>query len=66
MALIDNATGGMTARYKGRNADHWARNCLDTLCDLRIVQSPQEWCNDFEAQVSRGMVLAMCCKAFGA
>lgn len=66
LALICNMKGGVSDLYKNRTPDHWARNCLDTLCDLGIVQSPQEWCKDFEAQVSRGMVLAMCCKAFGA
>ena len=66
LALICNMKGGVSDLYKNRKPDHWARNCLDTLCDLGIVKSPQEWCDCFEGQVSRGMVLAMCCKAFGA
>lgn len=63
MALIDNATGGMTTRYKGRNADHWARNCLDSLCDKEIINDPTQW-QDFEGQVQKGIALSLINNAY--
>ena len=49
--------------YKNRIPDHWARNCLDTLCDRGIIQTPQSW-TDFEAEVSKGLTMAIFCKTF--
>ncbi len=65
LALIDAATGGTRAEYVGRAADHWARNCLDSLCDKAIVTTPHAWDDDFEGTVKRGNFLAIVCKAFG-
>lgn len=63
LALIDNATGGTVDRYKNRNADHWCRNCLDSLCDKAIIETPEAW-TDFEGQVSKAQIMALVCKAF--
>lgn len=64
LALICNVKGGVSDKYKNRNTDHWARNCLDTLCDLAVITSPHEWDNDFEAPITNGMALASVAKAF--
>lgn len=58
LALVDNATGGMLDKYKGRNSDHWGRNCLDSLCDKAIIVTPFSWV-DFEAQVQYDIALAL-------
>ena len=63
LALICNVTGGVSNLYKNRVPDHWARNCLDTLCDRGIIQTPQSW-TDFEAEVSKGLTMAIFCKTF--
>ena len=63
LALVDNATGGMTGTYKGRKADHWSRNNLDSLCDKAIITTPEAW-TDFEAQVSHAQTMALVAKAF--
>lgn len=63
MGLIDNATGGIKDKYRGRNADHWGRNCLDSLCDKGIIDTPEAW-EDFEGQVSNAQIMALVCKAF--
>ena len=63
LALICNVTGGVSNLYKNRVSDHWARNCLDTLCDRGIIQTPQSW-TDFEAEVSKGLTMAIFCKTF--
>ena len=55
--------GGVSDSYKNRTPDHWARNCLDTLCDRGIIQTPQSW-TDFEAEVSKGLTMAIFCKTF--
>ena len=63
LALFDRATGGMRSVYEGRNADHWARNCLDSLCDKAIVTTPTAW-TDFEGKVTYGRFMALVCSAF--
>lgn len=63
LALIDNATGGMTDTYNGRKTDHWGRNHLDSLCDKAIITTPEAW-TDFEAQVSHAQTMALMAKAF--
>lgn len=64
MALIDNATGGIKEKYVGRLVTHWGRNCLDSLCDKTIIETPDAW-TDFEGQVGRGQAMVLICKAFG-
>lgn len=64
LALIDKATGGMKEAYVGRATDHWGRNCLDSLCDKGIITTPEAWCDDFEATVTKGNCMALICKAF--
>ena len=63
LALVCNVTGGISDLYKNSIPDHWARNCLDTLCDRGIIQTPQSWV-DFEAEVSKGLTMAIFCKTF--
>lgn len=63
LALFDKATGGMKEAYINRGADHWARNCLDSLCDKAIVTTPQAWM-DFEGAVTYGCFMALVCGAF--
>lgn len=58
LALICNLSGGISDLYKNRIADHWARNCLDTLCDRGIVQTPAAWIN-FEGEVSKADTMAL-------
>ena len=65
LALVDAATSGTKSQYIGRATDHWARNCLDSLCDKAIVTTPHAWDDDFEGTVKRGNFLALVCKAFG-
>lgn len=65
LALVDNATGGMLKKYKGLSNDHWARNDLDSLCDKNIIHNPEEWGDDFEAQVSKENFMALICQGFG-
>lgn len=63
LALVDKMTGGTLSAYAGRfDVDHWGRNCLDSLCDKAIINTPQSW-TDFEAEVSYGMFIALVCKA---
>lgn len=64
LALIDAATGGTVQKYQGRQCDHWARNCLDSLCDKAIITTPQAWDDDFEGTVRRGNFMALVCNAF--
>jgi hypothetical protein len=64
LAIICKATGGVYAKYANRTADHWARNCLDTLCDRGIIVSPEAWSDDFEAPVSRENTMALIYAAF--
>ncbi len=63
LALFDNATGGMHETYVGRKADHWARNCLDSLCDKAVIRTPDAWTN-FEDAASYGRFMALVCGAF--
>lgn len=63
LAMICNIKGGISDLYKNRVPDHWARNCLDTLCDKGVIQSPQEW-TDFESPVTKGLLMALFCKVF--
>ena len=58
LALMCNFTGGVSDLYKNRITDHWARNCLDTLCDRGIVNTPSNW-TDFESQVNKGQAIAL-------
>lgn len=62
LALVCNITGGISETYKNRIPDHWARNCLDTLCDRGIVNTPSSW-TDFESEVNKGQTMALLCKA---
>lgn len=62
LALICNATGGVSDIYKNRQPDHWGRNCLDTLCDRAIISTPQSWV-DFEAQVQKDILMALIYKS---
>lgn len=61
LALCCNIKGGVSDLYKNRMTDHWARNCLDTLCDKGIISTPSSW-TDFESEVSVGQILALLCK----
>lgn len=65
LALVDKATGGMKTQYVSRNTDHWARNCLDSLCDKGIIHTPHAWDDDFEGTVNRGNFIVLLCNAFG-
>lgn len=58
LALICNLTGGVSNLYKNRVPDHWARNCLDTLCDRGIIQTPSAWIN-FEGEVNKADTMAL-------
>lgn len=62
LALINNMTGGILDLYKNRIPDHWARNCLDSLCDKTIVNSPQQW-TDFECPPTKALTMALLSKA---
>lgn len=64
LALICNEKGGISDKYKNRIIDHWGRNCLDTLCDLGIITTPSAWCDDFDAPVTNGSILASVVKSF--
>lgn len=63
LALFDKATGDMHEAYVGRVPDHWARNCLDSLCDKAVINTPQAWTN-FEGAVTYGRFMALLCGAF--
>lgn len=58
LALVNNMTGGVLESYKDRTPDHWARNCLDSLCDKGIIKSPHEW-TDFECPPTKGLTMAL-------
>lgn len=58
LALICNMTGGVSDLYKNRVPDHWARNCLDTLCDRGIIKTPSAW-TDFEKPVTKSNTMAL-------
>jgi len=62
LSLIDKSTGGIKELYIGRNADHWSRNNLDSLCDKGIVSFPEQW-TDFEAQVQNSLMLSIIYKS---
>ena len=62
LALVCNIGGGLSDLYKNRLSDHWARNCLDTLCDRGIIDTPNSWI-DFDSDVSKGLIMALLCKA---
>lgn len=62
LALVCNLTGGVSDLYKNRIPDHWARNCLDSLCDRGVINTPSSW-TDFEAEVSKGQTMALLYKA---
>lgn len=63
LALVDKMTGGTLPLYATRyDVDHWGRNCLDSLCDKAIINTPQSW-TDFEAEVSYGAFIALVYKA---
>lgn len=64
LALIDKATGGMKEKYKNISYDHWARAHLDSLCDKNIVETPDYWDSDFEANIDKGSFMALLCKAY--
>ncbi len=64
LALMDSVTGGMCKRYKDRKTDHWARNCLDSLCDKGIITTPEAY-TIFEAATSYGCFMGLVCNAFG-
>ena len=63
LALFDKATGGMRETYINRESDHWARNCLDSLCDKAIITTPQAW-TEFEGAVTYGKFMSLVCGAF--
>lgn len=63
LALFDKATGDMREAYIGRVPDHWARNCLDSLCDKAVINTPAAWTN-FEGAVTYGRFMALLCGAF--
>lgn len=58
LALVCNITGGVSDLYKNRTSDHWARNCLDTLCDKGIIVTPSSWI-DFDSNVTKGQTMAL-------
>lgn len=64
LALIDKATGGIIEKYKNQQYDHWARANLNSLCDKSIIETPEAWGDDFEAEVNKGSLMALVCKAF--
>lgn len=43
LALVDKATNGTMPIYAERTADHWGRNCLDSLCDKAIISTPFDY-----------------------
>lgn len=63
LALMDKVTGGMCKQYVNRSTDHWARNCLDSLCDKAVIFTPDAW-TSFDAAVSYGRFMALVCNAF--
>ena len=63
LTLLDNITGGMLDKYKNTNVDHWARKNLNSLCDKSIIDTPEAWCDDFEAPATRGSFMALLIKA---
>ena len=63
LALIDKSTGGMRDTYKNITYDHWARAHLDSLCDKKIISTPEVWCDNFEGEVNKGLLMALLCKA---
>lgn len=63
LALFDRVTGGMLSTYVGRNTDHWARNCLDSLYYKGIVTTSEAYTN-FEAATSYGCFMGLVCNAF--
>lgn len=65
LAMFDHASGGTLPAYADRkNVDHWARNCLDSLCDKKIISTPGAWTN-FEGAVTYGLFMALVCAVFG-
>lgn len=63
LALVDKLTDGTIAPYNTRsNIDHWARNCLDSLCDKGVIKTPNAW-TDFDSYVSKGLYMTLICKA---
>lgn len=64
LALIDKATGGVKEQYRNVTYDHWARANLNSLCDKKIIDTPEVWCNDFEGEINKGNFMALVCKAF--
>ena len=63
LALLDSVSGGMRSTYVGRDTDHWARNCLDSLCDKGVITTPEAW-TSFEAAVTYGRFMAAICNVF--
>lgn len=64
LALFDGMFGGMVEKYKDRDTDHWGRNCLDSLCDKKIITTPGAWTN-FEGAATYGLIMALTCSAVG-
>jgi len=58
LALVCKATGGISSLYVNRVPDHWGRNCLDTLCDRGIINTPSAW-TTFDMQVDKGSMIAL-------
>lgn len=65
MALMDKITGGTCQEYVDREADHWGRNHLDSLCDKAIIGEPENWL-DFDGPVLNSNTLALVNKALNA
>lgn len=64
LALVDKSTDGMQKKYKNITYDHWARAHLNSLCDKRIIDTPEVWCDNFEDSVNKGACMALICKAY--
>ena len=70
LAVIDNSTvnstgkNGTDPKYVNDIDDHWARKCLNSLCDKGIVQTPSSWDGKWEAQISKADCMALIYKAY--
>lgn len=64
LAITDNATGGTLDKYKNQENDHWARACLNSLCDKNICTTVSSWVDHWEEPLSKAECMALVYKAY--
>ena len=65
VALIDKITGGTWASEEANPNIHWVQPHVISLCGKNIITNKEDWLENPDSNISKGLVLALMDKATG-